>query len=53
MSEREELMDPSGQEGMQSEPPPLFKTWGRFYSFVLGELVLLIILFYWFRMVFE
>ncbi|GEM_PF-7090448 len=53
MSDQEKLMDPTGWEGVQIDHPPFFKTWGRFYSFVLGELIFLIILFYWFRMVFE
>ncbi len=30
------------------EKPPIFGTWKMFYSIVLGELVLLIVLFYLF-----
>jgi hypothetical protein len=30
------------------EKPPIFGTWKTFYSIVLGELVLLIVLFYLF-----
>jgi hypothetical protein len=31
-----------------SSSPPILKSWARLYSFVLGELVLLIVLFYMF-----
>ncbi len=32
----------------ESNSPPILKSWARLYSFVLGELVLLIVLFYMF-----
>ena len=34
-------------------PPPIGGTWVRLYVIVLGELALLVALFYWFRRVFE
>ena len=37
----------------QEDPPPIFKTWNRFYLVVFLNLVLLIILFYSFTRVFE
>lgn len=40
-------------EPPREEPPPFGKTWNRLYAIVLGELVLLILLFYWFRKTFE
>ncbi|UCH65555.1 MAG: hypothetical protein JSW63_00015 [Ignavibacterium sp.] len=46
----------TNQEGnviKDDPPPPFFKTWKRLYSLVLGQLVLLIILFYIFTKVFE
>lgn len=33
--------------------PSLFKNWNQMYAFVLGELTLLICLFYWFTKAFE
>ncbi len=40
----------SGQNSPAGDPssPPMLKSWARLYSFVLGELLLLIILFYMF-----
>lgn len=32
---------------------PLFKTWNRLYLFVIGELIVLILLFYWFSRYFS
>lgn len=34
-------------------PPPIGRTWNRLYAVVLGELALLVVLFYWFTRVFE
>ena len=36
----------------QQEAPAVFKTWGRFYLFVLGLMIFLIILFYLFTRAF-
>ncbi|WP_338762273.1 hypothetical protein WAF17_17285 [Bernardetia sp. ABR2-2B] len=36
------------KESDEFEKPPIFGTWKTFYSVVLGELVLLIVLFYLF-----
>jgi len=33
--------------------PSLFKNWNQMYAFVLGELALLVGLFYWFTKAFE
>jgi hypothetical protein len=33
--------------------PPLFRSWARLYAFVLGELVILIVLFYAFSKHFQ
>ncbi len=38
---------------VNSERPPLFRSWNRLYGFVLGELVLLIVLFYAFSRLFQ
>lgn len=35
------------------DPPPIFKSWKRFYWTVAGNLVLLLILFYIFTRMFE
>lgn len=46
----QEPVDPweLASEGAGDEPVPLFGTWGRWYAVVLGTLVTLILLFYWF-----
>ena len=43
--------DPKWKKDLQSLFPP-FKSWRQLYLFVLGELVLLIVLFYLFSRVF-
>lgn len=35
------------------EPPPIFSSWSRWYTLVLGTLLVLIVLFYWFTKTFE
>ena len=35
------------------ETPPFGKSWNRLYSIVLGELIILILFFYFFTKVFE
>jgi len=34
-------------------PPPIGGTWNRLYAIVIGELVLLVLLFWWFTKAFE
>jgi len=36
-----------------NEKPPFFKDWRSWYILVIGELVLLILLFYWFTNAFS
>ncbi len=40
--------DEQNENKNEFEKPPIFGTWKTFYSVVLGELVLLIVLFYLF-----
>lgn len=42
----------SGQD-TQNEKPPIFKSWKRLYTFVVVQLVVLILLFYIFTKAFE
>jgi hypothetical protein len=35
------------------EPPPLFKSWNTWYGLVLGNLVFLVILFYFFSRMYQ
>jgi hypothetical protein len=37
----------------EESPPPFLKTWNNLYTLVLGNLVVLIVLFYIFTKVFE
>ena len=48
LDENQELLEDENQE-----LPSLFKSWNQMYGFVLGELALLIVLFYWFTKSFE
>lgn len=32
-----------------TQKPPIFKTWGQFYLFVLVFHVVIVVLFYWFK----
>ena len=41
------------EEGTPPAPPPIFKTWGKAYAFVIGFLVLLILLFYLFTLAYS
>jgi hypothetical protein len=41
------------EKNIDIEPPPIFKTWKRFYGAVAGNLVFLLILFYIFTRIFE
>lgn len=41
------------QDPHEGGPPPFGGTWKTLYTIVLGELVLLVALFYWFTKVFE
>lgn len=41
------------QDPHEGGPPPIGRSWNRLYAVVLGELVLLVALFYWFTKVFE
>lgn len=34
--------------GQPEEPPPILGTWARVYTVVIGWIILLITLFYWF-----
>jgi hypothetical protein len=36
-----------------NDTPPVFKSWFRLYSLVLINLIVLIVLFYWFTKAFE
>jgi hypothetical protein len=36
-----------------ADPPPPGGSWPRLYAIVLGELALLVVLFWWFRRAFE
>lgn len=47
------IAHPSPPTETNELPPSIFKSWRRLYSLVLGELVLLILLFYLFTKVFE
>jgi hypothetical protein len=38
----------SGPEHNQEEPPPILGAWSRLYAVVIGWIVILISLFYWF-----
>ena len=38
---------------LQQERPPIFRTWRRLYIAVLGNLVLLILIFYFLTMMFN
>jgi hypothetical protein len=38
---------------LDDEPPPILGTWRRVYIFVLGELVCVIALFYWFTVAYR
>ena len=38
--------DPSESRDLQEERPPIFRTWRRLYLAVLGNLILLIAIFY-------
>ncbi len=40
-------------EAENTEKPPFFKEWKSWYILVIGELILLIILFYWFTNAFS
>lgn len=40
-------------EETTDELPSLLNTWPKMYAFVLGNLLVLILLFYWFTKVFE
>jgi hypothetical protein len=40
------------QKQTQNEAPPFFRSWNAWYALVLGFLVFLIILFYWFSISF-
>lgn len=42
-----------GAAGHEPGPPPIGGTWNRLYLIVLGELALLVVLFYWFTKVYE
>jgi hypothetical protein len=58
MAESDSHQNPEASEKPQglivnSERPPLFRSWNRLYGFVLGELVLLIVLFYAFSKIFQ
>ena len=52
-------MDPEKQKQKEAEDAelrelfPLFKSWRSLYFFVLGELTVLILLFYWFSQAFS
>ena len=51
---RREMADPELIEEPDPEaPPPFGGTWNRLYAIVLGELALLVILFYIFTKAFE
>lgn len=41
----------AGPEQNQEEPPPILGTWPRVYAVVIGWIVVLISLFYWFTRV--
>ncbi len=43
----------SGASKMAEEPPPILKSWRNLYLLVLGNLVLWIILFYFFTWIFR
>jgi hypothetical protein len=43
----------TGFHGKDSGPPPVMKSWSRIYVLVLGELALLIILFYAFSQYYQ
>jgi hypothetical protein len=58
MADSDSHQVPEASEKLQgttvnSERPPLFRSWNRLYGFVLGELVLLIVLFYAFSKLFQ
>jgi hypothetical protein len=46
-------MNDDSKNSTKDESPPLFKTWKAWYALVLGNLALLIILFYLFTKIFE
>lgn len=48
MTEKQGTTDPH-----EGGPPPFGGTWRRLYTIVLGELALLVALFYWFTKVYE
>jgi len=41
-------MQNSEDKSTLDKKPPFFKSWKQIYLFVLGNLIILIILFYWF-----
>ncbi len=47
----------SGTEPVQDPhlggPPPIGRTWPRLYAIVIGELAILVALFYWFTKMYE
>jgi len=45
--------DSSESPDLQEERPPIFRTWRRLYLAVLGNLVFLIVLFYFLTMIFD
>lgn len=48
IKKNEEQQNNQNENKSEFEKPPIFGTWKTFYSIVLGELLLLIVLFYLF-----
>ncbi len=38
---------PAENDEVKNDPPPFLKSWKQLYAIVIGELVILIVLFYW------
>lgn len=36
------------KDATKEDPPPIFKKWAYLYAIVIGNLLLLVVLFYWF-----